>query len=339
MMRASAVRWSGVLGLSVGLWGLGAGAQQPAADATGVYSSKGGELAILQGDNETLVYYGGTFPQGQSVGTCECSFVAEKKQGASRWSLRNPDSEAPWTLRLEPQKLVLESKGVPGCCGAGFSGTDTFTRASTKPTQSCKVKAPRAYFHGSEEQNPQRKAFVVAGDSVQVYVPAEEPRLVPARFAGKKSVVGLLQRDQLECAAPGGITASAPPPALDVKPMVGAWLNVKRKGKGYVIEQPCGAETPRFSVAPSGDVELEYGQEGERAKVTTATPAAAGAYTLVLTREGGSNETLAWTVVDAKKDIVRLKGGSGFFKGGELFVRESRKAGIPVRAEKCDEFE
>lgn len=338
MMRASAVRWSGVLGLSVALWGLGAGARQPAADATGVYSKQGGELAILQGDNETLVYYGGTFPQGQSVGTCECSFVVEQKQGASRWALRNPDSEAPWTLLLEPQKLVLESQGVPGCCGAGFSGVDTFSRASTQPPLSCKVKAPRAYFHGSEARNPQRKAFVVAGDAVQVYVPAEEPRLVPARFVGKKSVVGLLPRDMLECAAQG-TTASAPPPALDVKPMVGAWLNVKRKGRGYVIEQSCGAETPRFSIAPSGDVALEYGQEGARAKVTTATPAAAGAYSLVLTHESGSKETLAWSVVDAKRDIVRLKGGSGFFQRGELFVRESRKGAIPVRAEKCDEFE
>lgn len=337
MRRANSLRWSGVLGLCVGLWTLGAGAQQPAADASGVYSKEGSELAVLQGDNETLVYYEGTFPQGQSVGTCECSFVVGRKQ-PSRWTLKNPDSEAPWTLRLEAQQLVLESQGTPGCCGAGFSGVDTFTRASTQPPLACKVKAPRVYFQGSDAGNPKRKAFVVAGDAVEVYVPGEEPSLVPARFLGKKSVVGLLPREQLDCGARGS-TASAPPPALDVKSMAGSWLNVRRKGKGYVIEQPCGASTPRFTVAPSGDMELEYGQEGERVKVTTATPAAKGAYTLVLAREGGSTETLAWTVVDAKKEIVRLKGGSGFFQRGELFVRESRKGGIPVQAETCDEFE
>jgi hypothetical protein len=273
------------------------------------------------------------------VGTCECSFVVEQKQAPTRWTLRNPDSEAPWRLRLEPKQVVLETEGTPGCCGAGFSGVATFPRASSRPPLSCKVKAPRAYFHDSDGANTRRKAFVVAGDTVEAYVSEEQPSFVPARFSGKKSVVGLLQRDQLECAARGASTASAPAPALDVKPLVGAWLNVLRKGKGYVIEQPCGAVTPRFTVAPSGDMELEYGQDGERLKVTAATPAAAGAYTLELSREGDSRETLAWTVVDAKKDIVRLKGGSGFFQRGELFVRESKKAGIPVRAEKCDEFE
>jgi hypothetical protein len=337
MMVSSAVRRGVVLGWVVGLWALGAGAQQPAADVTGVYSQEGGELAVLQGDNETLVYYGASFQQGRSVGTCECSFVVEQKQAPTRWTLRNPDSEAPWSLRLEPRQVVLETEGTPGCCGAGFSGAATFARASARPPLSCKVKAPRAYFHDSDGANTRRKAFVVAGDTVEAYVSEEQPSFVPARFRGKKSLVGLLQRDQLECAARGGSTASAP--VLDVKPLVGTWLNVQRKGRGYVIDEPCGAVTPRFTVSLSGDMELEYGQDGERLKVTAATPGAAGAYTLELTREGGSRETLTWTVLDAKKDIVRLKGGSGFFQRGELFVRESRKGGIPVRSEKCDEFE
>lgn len=337
MLGASSVRRGGVLGLVVGLWAFGAGAQQPSADATGVYTNEQGALAVLQGDNETLVSFDATFPQGRSVGTCECSFTLARKQSPSRWTLSTPDSEAPWTLRLEPQQVVLETQGTPGCCGAGFSGVATFSRSTMKAPLSCKVKPSRAYFHDSDEKHTRRKAFVVAGNTVEAYVSAEEPSLVPARLGGKKSVVGLLQRAQLDCAAPGASSASAS--ALDVKPLVGAWLNVQRKGKGYVIEQPCGADTPRFSVAPSGDMELELGQEGERVKVTGVTPGASGASSVEIAHEGGSRETLAWTVVDAKKDIVRLKGGTGFFARGELFVRESRKGGIPVKAEKCDEFE
>src|SRR5690606_25537949 len=120
------------------------------------------------------------------------------------------DSEAPWTLRVEPKKLVLESGGTAGCCGEGWRGMDTFQRASWKAPVACKVKAPRAYFHASDAENTQRKAFVVEGDSVQVYVPDFEPALVPARFVAKRTTVGLLKREELDCAAPGGPAASAP---------------------------------------------------------------------------------------------------------------------------------
>ncbi|MCP3141047.1 hypothetical protein [Pyxidicoccus xibeiensis] len=326
------------LGLTVVAWAALAVAQ-PVAEVTGLYRKEGAELAVLQGDKETLLHYGAGFPQGQSVGTCECPLVLQRKESATRWALKSTDSEDTWTLRLEPEQLVLED-GSPQCCGAGWPGREVLPRKGVTPLRGCKVTAPRAYFHDSDAKNTQRKAFVVAGDAVQVYVPPLEPDLVPARFAGAKSAtVGLLRRDQLDCKAQGsGAGASAPAP-VEVKSLVGRWVQVQRKGKGYVIDQPCSAENPSFSLQVSGVLDVEYGQEGEQLKVTGSKPGRAGAYTLEVTGPSGSRETLEWTVADAKRNIVQLKGGTGFFRGGTLFVREEKKSGIPVRAEKCDEFE
>lgn len=325
------------LGLTMVAWAAVAAAQ-PAGDVTGVYRKDGGELAVLQGDKETLLHYSAGFPQGQSVGTCECPLALQRKESATRWALKSTDAADTWTLRLESGELVLED-GSPGCCGAGWPGRDVFARKAMTPLKGCKVKAPRAYFHDSDEKNTQRKAFVVTGDAVQVYVPSPEPDLVPARFVGPKSAtVGLLRRDQLDCKAQGS-DASAASDAVDVKPLAGRWVQVQRKGKGYVIERPCSASTPAFTLEASGAMKAEYGQEDEQLKVTGSKPGAAGAYALEVTDASGARQTLAWTVTDVKKGVVRLKGGTGFFRDGTLFVREDKKGGIPVRAEKCDEYE
>jgi hypothetical protein len=316
-----------------------AGAQQ-SGDLTGVYKSKEGELAVLQGDNETLVYYGAVFPQGQSVGTCTCTLVLQQKPSPSQWTLLGAEPDELWALRIEPKKLVVESQQVTSCCGAGWPGADSFTRAGVKSPQACKVKAPRAHFLATEVGNPQRKAFVVAGDTVDVYVPADDPNLVFARFKGpKKATVGLLKREELDCPAQGG--APGTQAAVDVTPLAGTWLQVEREGKGYVIREYCDAATPRFKLQPNGDWEMDYGQEDERIQVTAVKAGAtAGAYTLELTHTGGTKQKVEWTVADAKRGLVRLKGtGTSFFRQGLLFVRDDKKAGLPVRREKCDEEE
>ncbi|SET36053.1 hypothetical protein [Stigmatella erecta] len=309
---------------------------QPAEDVSGVYRKDGGELVILQGAKETLLHYGAGFPQGQSVGTCECPLVLQRKASATRWDLKSTDSGDTWTLRLEPGQWVLED-GSPACCGAGWPGSDTFPRKQVTPLQRCKVTAPRAYFHGVDANNTQRKGFVVAGDEVQAYVSALEPDLVPARFVGPKSTtVGLLRREQLDCKTQGTGTSAAP---VDVTPIAGQWVQVNRKGSGYVLERPCSADTPAFSLQASGILEAQYGQESEQLKVTSAKPGKPGAYTLAVAGSSGASETLEWTVADAKRSIIQLKGGKGFFRDGMLFVREDKKGSIPVRAEKCDEYE
>jgi hypothetical protein len=188
-------------GLAVLLGALSAmaGAQQ-SGDLTGVYASKGGELAVIQGDPEAFVYYGSVFPQGQSVGTCTCTLELQQKASPSQWTLRGAEPEEMWTLRIEPKKLSVELQQAASCCGAGWPGVDSFSRSGVKPLQACKVKAPRAHFLAMDEKNTQRKAFVVAGDTVDVYIPADDPSLVFARFKGsKKATVGLLKSTELDC--------------------------------------------------------------------------------------------------------------------------------------------
>ena len=45
-----------------------------------------------------------------------------------------------------------------------------------------------------------------------------------------------------------------------------------------------------------------------------------------MTNSSGSRETLEWTVADAKRNIIRLKGGRNLFHGGTLLRRIGRLA-------------
>ncbi|WP_309890720.1 hypothetical protein [Archangium sp.] len=326
-------------GLAVLTWAAAAvaGAQQPAADLTGVYTKEGASLAILQGDAETLVYYGAGFPQGQSVGTCECALVLQKKEAPDRWTLKSQDANDAWTLRVEEKRLLLEGR-APKCCAVGWPGAGAFNRSDVKPPQSCKVTAERAYFHAPDAKTTQRKTFVVAGDSVQAHVPAFEPDFVSGRFVApnKKVTVGQLKLAQLNCAeAEAGAEANN---GVDLTGYTGKWVRVQRKGKGYVIQKPCSANNPNFTLKPNGDMTIDSGQEEESFKVTSILPGVnPGTYALEVTRveDTSSSDDVEWVVVDKKKEIVSLKSDTGFFQKAQLFVREDKQAGIPVKAEAC----
>ena len=150
---------------------------------------------------------------------------------------------------------------------------------------------------------------------------------------------GLVVLAGIFAAAAGAQKARDTP--VNAKPLEGTWTQVEREGKGYVIRQYCDSNTPGFKLQPNGDWWMNYGQDDESLKVTALKPGTtAGAYTLELTRPGGAKEKVEWTVADAKTGIARLKGGKdSFFRGGMLFVREDKKAALPVRSEKCDEEE
>jgi hypothetical protein len=325
-------------GLVVMIWAVAgvAWAQQPVADLTGVYSKEGASLAILQGDEETLVYYGAGFPQGQSVGTCECNLVLQKKESPERWTLKSKDAQDTWTLRVEDKRLLLEGR-APKCCAMGWPGAGAFNRSDVTPPRSCKVTVERAYFHASDAKSTQRKTFVVAGDAVQAHVPAFEPDFVPGRFAGPKKVtVGQLKLEQLDCgeAEPGAEANNG----VELTPYAGKWVRIQRNAKGYFIEKRCSANNPHFTLKPNGDMTIDHGQEEETFKVTGILPGVTpGTIALEVTRmdDPSSSDAVEWVVVDKKKEIVSLKGDRGFFQRAQLFVREDKQAGIPVKAEVC----
>ncbi|RKI64297.1 hypothetical protein D7X55_18170 [Corallococcus sp. AB049A] len=315
---------------------------QGAGGLTGVYSNKGGSLAIVEGSNETLVHLSGSFPQGSSVGTCDCAFAVQKKTDAA-WTLSESGAEGSWTLRVNPKQFVLESGPTPQCCGAGYPGKDTFARSTVKPLGICKVKASKAAFHASDEANTQRKAFVVSGDAVEAYLDPVEPDFLAARFQGpQKATAGLLKREDLDCSAEGPPTASKAPVAADkLKPFAGTWVELTRQGKGFVVLKPCSAATRTFTIKPaSGEVEVQLGQESTTLKVTSVEPGkGAGAWVLGLTSSDGKPEALQWKTADAAKGTVSVT-SPDLFSQSHDYVRQEKKSVFPSKQETgCDEYE
>lgn len=314
---------------------------QGSGGLTGVYSKDGGTLAIVEGSNETLIHYSAGFPQGESVGTCDCALVVQRKT-STRWTLNVAGEKEPWTLRVEPKQFVLETK-APTCCGAGYPGKDTFTRGTPTPLSVCKVKASKAGFFASDEANTPRKTFVVSGDAVEAYLDPVEPDLIPARFQGpQKATAGLLKRADLDCEAPTAPTASKAPVAADkLQPFAGTWVELTRKGKGFVILKPCSAQNRSFTVKPAtGEVVVQLGQEATTLKVTSLEPGkGAGAWVLGLTSAGGKPEALQWKTADAAKGTVSVT-SPDLFSQSHDYVRQEKQAAFPVKQETgCDEYE
>jgi hypothetical protein len=295
---------------------------QASGSLTGRYEKEGGELIIVEGDNETLVRYEAGFKQGASVGSCQCSLVVKQKSG-ERWTLEGAEPPATWSLKLEPTRLVLAGK-APMCCGAGWPGIDSFERSAVRGPSTCRVKAARADFFASQKASTPSKAYVVAGDTVEVFLPGSGRR-VPARFKGaRRTTAGLLERDQLEC----------PRQEATLQSLAGRWFELTRKGRGLVIFKPCSANTRSITVRPaSGELEVGLGQETTVTKVTGLRPGAAvGSYSLELTYESGTTETVSWEELDVSRGLVSVKSPRLFSQGRE-YVREDQKSAFPVERE------
>ncbi|WP_338867135.1 hypothetical protein [Myxococcus stipitatus] len=312
------------------LWSGTGHAQQPAL--SGVYAREGAALAILEGNEQTLIQYEATFPQGQSTGACECTFSVREKKGTGTWILASVQPEKTWTLGLEFGRLRLKGPGT-GCCGAGWKGQDSFSRPFTQALTACKVKTRRVRLQPLEGAAGSGPAVPV-GTEVQVFASSPPPELVPARFVqGAEVLVGLVPSSALEC------PEEKREALAEVKALAGRWVQVRSEGKGFVLEKFCDSATPSVMLKSDGALVVDFGQESVEGRVTAAKPGDSGASTLEVAYEGGSRETLQWMVVDAKRSVVRVKGGTDYFKQGELYVRDSARKGIPVRAEPCDEAE
>lgn len=330
----NALRYGLVTGASLCLWATVAAAQQQSL--SGVYAREGGTLAVLEGDNQTLVQYDSTFPQGSGVGECECTLSVRKKS-AKDWTLSTFQPGGTWTLSLESERLVLKGPGR-GCCGAGWSGQDGFARTASSPLLACKVKAAQAALKTVDGSS--QATALVAGDSVQAYAVSPPPDVVPVRvLRGRQALVGQLRYSELDCPLPAAGAASASAEGVDVKALVGRWVQVRRKGKGYLIEEWCGANTPSVTLAASGSFHVDFGQDDMTGQVKAVKPEAGGGSTLQVAFPGGASETLKWTVADAKRSVIHLQGGKDFFRDGALYVRDDARKGIPVKAEVCEEEE
>ncbi|WP_163865818.1 hypothetical protein [Myxococcus eversor] len=328
----NALRYGLVTGASLCLWAGLAAAQQP--PLTGVYAKEGATLVVLEGDGQTYVQYDSNFPSGKGTDACDCTFAVEKKTSPKSWDLTTYiHRESKWTLGLEADRLVLKGQG-PGCCGAGWSGQDSFSRASLQALSTCTLKAKEALLRPLDgtRQGP----TLVAGDKVEMHASLPMPYNVPVRVVkGPQVATGLLSANELECSGlQGGLEAAS---AEAMRALAGKWVQVRRKGKGYLIEEWCGSNTPSVTLEASGSILIDYGQDDLLGQVRRVNAEARGGSTLLVAYQRGASETLKWTVTDTKRNVIRLQGGKDFFREGVLYVRDDARKGIPVKAEACEE--
>ncbi len=160
--------------------------REPAA-ASGTYRSEIGNLFLATRDDAVAWTYGAVFGAAH---VCEC--WGEGRQDGVGYRLQ--DGAVSLTLRGDRAAL----SGAFDCCGAGWPG-DELTRVGDLPT--CTVTAERSHFHDGRDAGTKRKAYVIAGDQVQV-VPASVDDADPfmfARFVGSKVTSGYVLRETLSC--------------------------------------------------------------------------------------------------------------------------------------------
>jgi hypothetical protein len=153
----------------------------------------GAGLSLVLGEGRLLMYFAGSF--GEASHTCEC--IAEgKPDGPGRFRVTQSEPSMEGTLTIGPDEIVLDLSSQQ-CCGAGFPGAPHFPRAKRSPLLLCTVKSAKANFHSAENQPT--KAYLVAGDKVQASDPEPNDDTVLARFAGKKTTIGRLKTEDLDC--------------------------------------------------------------------------------------------------------------------------------------------
>lgn len=163
-------------------------------DLTGRYEARGTEVALLQTSEGLYVSYDDVFGPNQHL--CSCLSLG-KGQAGGPFTFGSDSLNGQWSVRNG--KLVFESAGEVGCCGAGWPGLPDFELAKRKPPMQCTVKAARAVFSDSEGE-PTR-AYVVRGDKVEaVNATSDYAESWLARFHGpKRDTVGLLKKRGLTC--------------------------------------------------------------------------------------------------------------------------------------------
>jgi hypothetical protein len=184
-------------------------AGEPSVDLSGTYTTARGEaFSILEGKKGLVLWFDAVF--GPSAHTCDC-LVEAREQGPGRYTFTNELGG----LRVENGRVVVELKH-PSCCGAGFGGFTPASLAQRAIPEQCTVKGSRALFHALDGR-PAR-AYVVKGDKVEA-LPAGtflEGFVVARFFAGKRTTLGLLKREELLC--PGDVARDTNTATADVHP-------------------------------------------------------------------------------------------------------------------------
>jgi hypothetical protein len=180
--------------LMILLCGSRAAAGEP-ADPSGTFDE---DVHVMLGRTEAWVSYHALFHNDERSCTC-LAHAHELAPGRFQF---DDDAGFAGTLTRDDDAISIKLTSPPACCGAGWPGSLPVGARPERPPARCKVQRARSYFLDAE--GAKLGAYVERGDVVESVPASGRPKLVLARFKGRKQwTLGLLPKADLRCKAPG----------------------------------------------------------------------------------------------------------------------------------------
>jgi hypothetical protein len=178
-----------------------AGAALAEQGKSGRYGRADEAVYVLTGQNDAYVSYAIEWHRTRS---CGC-LLHGVRQADGSYSFEN-DPEPAGSFTIDAQGFRFRLKGSLSCCGDGWAAPNRPLAFSGPPT-TCTVKSERAIFYDDPVKQMEHHPYVQRGDVVNIVpAPATAEGMGPfvvARFQGpKKTTMGLLKRDDLDCPRP-----------------------------------------------------------------------------------------------------------------------------------------
>jgi hypothetical protein len=170
------------------------GSRAAADEADDPSGTLGEDLHLMFGKDEVWVSYRALFHNDQRSCTC---LVHARERGPGRFQF-DDDAEFAGVLTRDDNAITIKLTSPPTCCGAGWPGGLPDGETPDRPPARCTVQRSRSYFVDAGETKT--GAYVERGDAVDSVPASGHPKLVLARFKGKKKwTLGLLPKADLRC--------------------------------------------------------------------------------------------------------------------------------------------
>jgi hypothetical protein len=170
------------------------GSRAAADEADDLSGTLDEDLHLMFGKREVWVSYHALFHDDERSCTC---LVHGRERGHGRFQF-DDDAGFAGVLTRDDNGIRIKLTSPPMCCGAGWPGGLPDGERPDQPPARCTVQRARSYF--LDAGDARTGAYVERGDVVD-WVPASgHPKLVLARFKGKKQwTLGLLPKADLRC--------------------------------------------------------------------------------------------------------------------------------------------
>jgi hypothetical protein len=146
------------------------------------------------GRGEVWVSYHALFHDDERSCTC---LVHARERERGRFPF-DDDTGFAGVLTRDDGGIRIKLTSPPTCCGAGWPGGLPDGELPARPPARCTVQRSRSYF--LDDADTKTGAYVERGDVVDSVPASGHPKLVLARFKGKKKwTLGLLPKADLRC--------------------------------------------------------------------------------------------------------------------------------------------